>query len=78
MAAGKPIISTPIKDVVRDYNHCVTIVENSEEFSDAILFILENHHDFSLELEYDEILEKTSWNNTVDKMNLLINKTVKS
>lgn len=78
IAAGKPIISTPIKDVVRDFNHCVTIVENAQEFSDAILFILENHHDLSLEFEYEEILEKTSWNKTVEKMSLLISKTARS
>lgn len=78
MAAGKPIISTPIKDVVRDYNHCVTIIETSEEFSEAIQFILENPHDLSMELEYQEILERTSWDNTADKMSFLIEKTVKS
>ncbi|HEX9979735.1 MAG TPA: glycosyltransferase [Flavobacterium sp.] len=78
MAAGKPIISTPIKDVVRDYNHCVTIVETADEFAEAIQFTLENSHDLSLELEYQEILERTSWDNTVEKMNFLISKTVKS
>ena len=78
MAAGKCIVSTPIRDVVRDYKHCVNIVETPHEFSEAVQFILENPHDLSLECEYDDILEKTSWNNTVSKMQFLINKTVRS
>ncbi|MBF0694224.1 MAG: glycosyltransferase [Flavobacterium sp.] len=77
MAAGKPIISTPIKDVVRDYQHCVTIVESADEFGKAIQYHLENMNDLSLEIAYSEILERTSWDNTADKMNLLITKTAK-
>ena len=77
MAAGKCIVSTPIRDVVRDYKHCVSIVQTPDEFSEAVQFILENPHDLSLECEYDEILEKTSWNNTVNKMQFLISKTAK-
>ncbi|HEY0046137.1 MAG TPA: glycosyltransferase [Flavobacterium sp.] len=77
MAAGKPIISTAIKDVVRDYKHCVTIVENSNEFGTAIQDLLENANDLSMDLAYGEILERTSWDNTADKMKLLITKTAK-
>ncbi len=78
MAAGKCIVSTPIRDVVRDYSHCVNIVQTPQEFSEAVHFILENPHDLSLECEYDDILEKTSWNNTVSKMQILIGKTARS
>jgi glycosyltransferase involved in cell wall biosynthesis len=75
IAAGKPIISTAIKDVVRDYDHCVDIISSADEFSTAIGSILEKPATLSLSKEYSEILEKTSWNNTVSKMNSLLSKT---
>ncbi len=78
MSAGKPIISTAIKDVVRDYDHCISIIDSPEKFTQAIKGILQKPFDMEMESHYGQILEKTSWNNTVDKMNLLINKTVRS
>src|SRR5690606_19644260 len=33
MAAEKPIISTRIVDVERDYEHCVDIIEDAEDFT---------------------------------------------
>lgn len=75
IAAGKPIVSTAIKDVVRDYNHCVEIVDSAESFSAAISKILQNGDQMTRESDYREILEKTSWSNTVSKMNILISKT---
>lgn len=78
IAAGKPVISTAIKDVVRDYSHCVPIISNASEFSSALRESLQNTDAVKLEKDYREILEKTSWDNTVGKMTLLINKTVLS
>ncbi len=78
MSAGKPIISTPIKDVVRDYDHCVAIVETADQFTNAIQALLHRSFDLEMENHFSQILEKTSWNNTVEKMNLLISKTVRS
>jgi glycosyltransferase involved in cell wall biosynthesis len=78
IAAGKPIISTAIKDVVRDYNHCVPIVGTATEFTAALRETLQNTDSVRLQKQYREILEKTSWDNTVSKMTLLINKTVMS
>jgi glycosyltransferase involved in cell wall biosynthesis len=78
IAAGKSIVSTPIKDVVRDYSHCVSIVNSAEEFSNAIRSYLENPDPVSKDKAYREILEKTSWNVTVEKMNAIISKTVQS
>lgn len=78
MSAFKPIISTPVRDVVRDYSHCVSIVETASEFSDVLRSILkEDANDLRI-AAYSSILERTSWDNTVAKMNLLISKTAKS
>ena len=70
MAAGRPIISTRIKDVERDYSHCVRIVDNVSEFCDAVLKL--TSHEFPGVRGYREILSHTSWDNTADKMQSII------
>ncbi|MDN3724138.1 glycosyltransferase [Aequorivita sp. SDUM287046] len=73
MAAGKPIISTPVKDVVRDYQEHVHIVETESEFCTALESIVKlDKVDYSA--RYCEILHKTSWDNTVSQMFTLIKK----
>ncbi|HSN48821.1 MAG TPA: glycosyltransferase [Flavobacterium sp.] len=72
MAAGKPIISTKIIDVVRDYSTCVSLIETADEFCESINFLLEKTDRLSLEMEYHKILEKTSWDATAKKMNSII------
>lgn len=67
MAAGKPIISTPIKDVERDYRHCISIVKNSREFAEAIEKHFSGHHQEFLK-DYEKILCKTSWDSTAAAM----------
>lgn len=76
MAAGKPIISTKITDVVRDYSDSVTLIENDGEFCDAIATLLTQDR-LAMEIEYNKILEKTSWNATADKMESIIKKFAK-
>jgi len=76
MAAGKPIISTKITDVVRDYSDSVTLIENDGEFCDAIETLL-TKNSLEMEMEYNKILEKTSWNSTADKMESIIKKFAK-
>ena len=72
MAAGKPIISTKITDVVTDYSTCVNLIETADDFCEAITILSDkNSHDSFLE-EYDEILKKTSWDATAKQMKLLI------
>lgn len=75
MAAGKPIISTAIKDVERDYSHCINIIETAEEFSQAIENLWHVHQP-DVSGDYNEILSNTSWDNTANKMQTII-KTVK-
>ena len=76
IAAGKPIISTAIKDVVRDYNHCVAIVESETDFTTALHNILEKPKNLLLGKEYQEILQKTSWNATANQMKSIIKQSV--
>lgn len=71
MSAMKPIISTKIKDVVRDYSHCIMLVENESDFQKAII---RPAKDF--EKAYAEILEKTSWDNTAARMDAIIQKAI--
>lgn len=77
MAAIKPIISTKIMDVVRDYSSCVSLIENADEFCETITFLLGETDRLIMELEYHKILRKTSWDATANKMKLLIKKVAK-
>lgn len=72
MAAKKPIISTKLTDVVRDYNICVSLIENADEFADEINFLLDQKGDLSMLEAYNKILKKTSWDATAEKMKVLI------
>jgi glycosyltransferase involved in cell wall biosynthesis len=76
MAANKPIISTKITDVVRDYQHCVALISSAEEFYQNIISTLNNSNTPSIEKDYQEILEKTSWNNTVEHMKVIMKKLI--
>lgn len=77
MAAGKPIISTAIKDVVRDYSHCITIVGNPQEFSKAVDQMMSP--EFSkIGKDYQEILDQTSWDSTANKMEQIIKREVRA
>lgn len=69
MAAGKPIISTPIKDVVRSYQDCVHIIQSPEDFKQAVEQALVAD-DFSD--QYQKILKQTSWDHTAKEMLKLI------
>jgi glycosyltransferase involved in cell wall biosynthesis len=76
MAAGKPIISTAIHDVVRDYSNSVSIIDTATEFSKAIDALLEQSTNVLIPTNYDDILEKTSWDATVNKMQAILKNTV--
>ncbi len=78
MAAGKPIISTPIYDVVRDYSNVVSIVKNAQDFSDAITNV-QNESASNIrqrEKETETILHKTSWDTTVQQMKKLMSEAL--
>ena len=75
MAAGKPIVSTAIKDVVRDYTGSVEIIESADEFATTIDKLITGNLDVVMQAEYARILKNTSWDATVEKMKILIKST---
>jgi glycosyltransferase involved in cell wall biosynthesis len=72
MAGNKPIVSTPVYDVVRDYSHCVSIAPDPHNFSKAVHRILEEPAPEQLRPAFGSILKATSWDNTVSGMNKLL------
>jgi glycosyltransferase involved in cell wall biosynthesis len=79
MAAQKPIISTPVYDVKRQYSKEVSIINNANAFTDAIKYYLsENATAKSKRLKREEqVINNTSWDNTVETMTAIITKQLK-
>src|SRR5215203_2752663 len=76
LAGGKPVVSTPIKDVVRHYGHLegVKIASTPEEFVDACAQALElsRNPESGWLAEADLMLSATSWDTTQARMAGLI------
>jgi len=70
LAAGKPVISTPIKDVVSPYgdNKLVHIVNNAEEFIKAAELELKKKRKAQWLKKVDEFLAFNSWDRTWSQM----------
>lgn len=72
MAAGKPIISTRIHDIERDYAHCVHIVDDADAFSVALQGLAKRENVQGMRNHYNSILDSTSWESTVRHMEAII------
>lgn len=74
LAAGKPVISTPIRDVVRPYGEqkLVEIAQTAEEFVAAGEKILQLGNLTEWQARVDEFLSQTSWDKTWQQMTELI------
>ncbi|HWJ29286.1 MAG TPA: glycosyltransferase family 1 protein [Flavisolibacter sp.] len=70
LAAGKPVISSPIRDVVRPYgdNKLVHIVRNAEEFIKAAEAELKKKNKSAWLKKVDEFLADISWDRTWSQM----------
>lgn len=70
LAAGKPVISTPIRDVVNPYgeNNLVHIAANAEEFIRHAESELENKNKETWLKKVDAFLADNSWNTTWNQM----------
>lgn len=70
MAAHKPIISTPIYDVIRDYGSFIDIVANAQGFAHVVRKIINgvSENQGRMVKSYTTILNNTSWDSTVQKM----------
>lgn len=79
LAAGKPVVSTPIQDVVYPYGELglVRIAGNAEEFIKASEDLLESKSSRKEWLKtVDEFLATTSWDQTWARMSKLIDETL--
>ncbi|MBC8034888.1 MAG: glycosyltransferase family 1 protein [Chitinophagaceae bacterium] len=76
LSGGKPVISTPIQDVVHPYGSkgLVNIASSAEEFIKYADEILEKGQDRSWLSEVDKFLSDISWDITWGKMASLIDK----
>lgn len=78
LAAGRPVVSTPIRDVVRPYGEegLVHIAATAKEFTAAIQKALEEDAAERRE-RVDDFLKDMSWDNTFRSMSDLIEKAAK-
>lgn len=78
LAAGLPVVSTPIRDVVRTYGNedFVQIADTAEAFGKAIERSLAGRHPENWE-QIDKFLTENSWDHTWQEMNRLILANVK-
>jgi len=79
LAAGKPVISTAIKDVVTPYGDegLVKIIHNAKEFIEAATELLQQHDRSRWLTDVDRFLADNSWDNTFNEMNSIIKNTLK-
>ena len=75
MAAGKPIVSTAIADVVRNFTPIVSIPRSHEEFIDAVQSAVKSR-DLTLIADGIEMARRSSWESIVRSMQKLIHEAV--
>lgn len=70
LAAGKPVVSTSIKDVIHPYGHqrLVHIADKPEDFLDAIELAMEERKEAEWVDRVDHYLRDNSWDITFTKM----------
>ena len=71
LATGKPVISTPVKDVVRQYSDLVEIAKTPEEFVEKLDRLIQ-HPDLERIQKGIEKARESSWEGTVSQMRALI------
>ena len=79
LAAGVPVISTSIQDVIRPYGEqeLVKIADTPQEFINAAAFLMSDEFDRPRWLEkVDEALQNNSWDRTWALMHKLINEVL--
>lgn len=78
LAAGKPVISTSIRDVVRPYGELglVKIADTSSDFINAAEALMTKAQENEWLERVDEFLSNISWDKTWEQMSTLINHAV--
>lgn len=74
MAAHKPIVSTPIRDVIDLYGEVVRVGETPEEFIAQIEHALTEKTDLRRRAKEDELLAQHTWDNIVRHMDRLVDR----
>ena len=79
LSAGKPVVSTAIRDVINPYakNSLVHIGRNAEDFIEAIELELNNKNTKHWLAKVDAFLSKNSWDNTCENMITCIQNSIK-
>jgi UDP-galactopyranose mutase len=77
LAAGRPVVSTPVRDVVRPYGEdgLVLVAEGADGFAAAIEAALARGGEAEL-ARVDELLAQTSWDRTWEQMERLVHESV--
>lgn len=65
-ACGKPILSTPIPDVMKIGAENLYIYRNKDEFVDKVKYIMENQREFKIDIE------KYSWKRKAEELEILL------
>jgi UDP-galactopyranose mutase len=78
LAAGKPVISTSIHDVVKPYgeSNLVQIADTEDEFAQALQNALVQSKDIAWQLKVTNMLKTNSWDITYDKMRTIVGKSL--
>ncbi|MGI4728598.1 MAG: glycosyltransferase family 1 protein [Janthinobacterium lividum] len=79
LSAGKPVVSTAIRDVINPYgkNKLVHIGATAEDFIEAIEYELSHKNDKQWLGKVDAFLSKNSWDNTCASMITCIQNSIK-
>jgi glycosyltransferase involved in cell wall biosynthesis len=75
MAAGKPIVSTPVPDVLRNFTPIVTVAETAQEYADAVRRALVAPDHARLEQGLERA-QRASWEHITDEMTQLMEAAV--
>jgi UDP-galactopyranose mutase len=78
LAAGKPVVSTSIHDVVIPYGEMglVQIADTAEEFASAITLVMKQKENEAWQMKVKEHLKGNSWDLTWSRMKEVIYKTL--
>jgi UDP-galactopyranose mutase len=80
LAAGIPVVSTSIRDVVRPYGDMglVLIADTPEQFAGCVQSALTQKGDHNWQAKVDSFLSTNSWDETWNAMNALISRSMKN
>ena len=78
LAAGLPVVSTRVPDVVADYAHIVRLADGSDDFAAACRAALGEAHDPEYHARCRPLLEWHRWDRIAARMDALIGNTERS